>query len=227
MTDQQAHQHQHEHAQDPAQRPGGTGHDHASWEERYRGAEALWSGKVNPPLVDEVTGLAPGRALDVGCGEGGDVLWLAGQGWQATGVDVSGTALAESTRRAEAAGVTDRVRWERHDLGRTFPAGTFDLVTTHYLHSPAELPREQVLRRAAEAVAPGGTLVVVGHATLPPWADAHHDLDLPRPEQEWAMLGLGAGWTLRRAELVPRPVTGPDGQQAEMTDSVVVATRTG
>ncbi|RAE94395.1 class I SAM-dependent methyltransferase, partial [Burkholderia multivorans] len=71
--------------------PGSAG----EWEERYAGAEAVWSGEPNPSLVDVVTelDLSPGRSLDVGCGEGADVLWLAARGWQAVGIDVSATAI--------------------------------------------------------------------------------------------------------------------------------------
>ena len=82
------HEHRHE--------PDTTGHDHASWEERYRGTPALWSGRVNPSLVAEVSDLPPGRALDVGCGEGGDVIWLARQGWRVTGADFSANGLARA-----------------------------------------------------------------------------------------------------------------------------------
>jgi len=151
------HDHQHEHA------PASTGHDHASWEERYRDAPALWSGRVNPPLVAEATGLAPGRALDVGCGEGGDALWLAGQGWQVTGLDWSEVALARAAEHAAAAGVTDRVTWVRGDTGTWQPpVAAFDLVTAHFLHPTAE-QRHALVPRLAAAVAPGGTLLWVGH----------------------------------------------------------------
>src|SRR6202008_569344 len=110
----------------------------AFWDERYRSRGRLWSGEPNQRLVEEITGLAPGRALDLGCGEGGDAVWLARQGWHVTAVDVSGVALSRTSRAAEEAGVADRVAVVRHDLSRSFPTGTFDLVTTHFLHSPEE-----------------------------------------------------------------------------------------
>jgi 2-polyprenyl-3-methyl-5-hydroxy-6-metoxy-1,4-benzoquinol methylase len=151
------HDHQHERT------PASTGHDHASWEERYRDAPALWSGRVNPPLVAEATGLPPGRALDVGCGEGGDALWLAGQGWQVTGLDWSEVALARAAEHAAAAGVSDRVTWVRGDTGTWEPpVAAFDLITAHFLHPTAEQRRALVPRLAA-AVVPGGTLLWVGH----------------------------------------------------------------
>jgi SAM-dependent methyltransferase len=154
---EQGHEHGHEHG------PVSTGHDHTSWEERYRDAPALWSGRVNPPLVAEATGLAPGRALDVGCGEGGDVLWLAGRGWQVTGLDWSEVALARAAEHAAAAGVTERVTWVRGDVDSWQPpAAAYDLVTAHFLH-PTAPQRHALVPRLAAAVVPGGTLLWVGH----------------------------------------------------------------
>jgi SAM-dependent methyltransferase len=153
------HDHDHEHED----RPGGTGHDHASWEERYRGAPALWSGQANPSLVAEAGDLPPGRALDVGCGEGGDVLWLAGCGWQVTGLDWSEVALARAAEHAAAAGLSGQVEWVRGDVDSWAPpAAAYDLVTAHFLHPTAD-QRHPLVRRLAAAVAPGGTLLWVGH----------------------------------------------------------------
>lgn len=151
--------HQHQHPDTPAP----TGHDLASWEQRYQTTTALWSGRVNPPLVTETAGLAPGHALDVGCGEGGDVLWLAARGWQATGLDWSQTALDRAADHALEAGLTERVTWVRGDV-ETWrpPAGAFDLVTAHFLH-PTGPQRAPLLARLGDAVAPGGTLLWVGH----------------------------------------------------------------
>jgi len=157
---QHDHQH-HQHAQE--QRPGGTGSDLASWEERYGGSPALWSGRVNPTLVEHAADLAPGRALDVGCGEGGDVLWLAGLGWQVTGLDWSEVALGRAAEHAAAAGATDRVEWVRGDVDSWVPpAGAYDLVAAHFLHPTAE-QRGPLLARLTAAVSPGGTLLWVGH----------------------------------------------------------------
>ena len=122
----------------------------AFWEDFY-GGERRWSGKPNAALVEEVADLEPGTALDLGCGEGGDAIWLAAQGWTVTATDISQTALDIAARHAAEAGVT--VSWERHDLAETQPAGSFDLVTTSFLHSKVELPRAQILRAAAGAVA--------------------------------------------------------------------------
>lgn len=136
----------------------------AGWEARYAGDEHVWSGKPNPQLVAEASRLEPGTALDVGCGEGGDVIWLAQQGWRATGADFSANGLARAARHAEEAGVADRTDWWQVDA-RTFDAGgrSFDLVSSHYLHAP-DGSMVDVTRRLAQAVAPGGHLLVVGHA---------------------------------------------------------------
>ena len=144
--------------------------------------------------------LEPGTALDLGCGEGGDAIWLAAQGWTVTATDISQTALDIATRHAAEAGVS--VTWERHDLAESQPAGPFDLVTTSFLHSKVELPRAQILRAAAGAVAPGGTLLIVGHA---PSAEHHHAEHLPGPDEVVAELGLpGDRWELQASELRER-----------------------
>jgi 16S rRNA G1207 methylase RsmC len=160
----------------------------AFWEDFY-GRERRWSGKPNASLVEEVAELEPGTALDLGCGEGGDAIWLASAGWTVTGADISQTALDVAARHAAEAGVT--VAWERHDLAESMPAGPFDLVTTSFLHSKVELPRARILRAATEAVASGGTLLVVGHA---PSAE-HHHVDLPDLDEVIAELALPEdGW---------------------------------
>ena len=135
-----------------------------SWDERYAGEETIWSGNPNAQLVAEVSGLTPGTALDVGCGEGGDVIWLARRGWRATGADFSANGLARAARHAEQAGVAEQTDWWQVDA-RTFAAdGRFyDLVSSHFLHPP-DGGMVAVARRLADAVAPGGHLLVVGHA---------------------------------------------------------------
>jgi 16S rRNA G1207 methylase RsmC len=172
---------------------------HAYWEDFY-GGERRWSGKPNAALVEEVADLEPGTALDLGCGEGGDAIWLAAQGWTVTATDISQTALDIAARHAAEAGVT--VSWQRHDLAESQPAGRFDLVTTSFLHSKVELPRAQILRAAAGAVASGGTLLIVGHA---PSAEHHHAEHLPGPDEVIAELGLPADrWELEASELRER-----------------------
>lgn len=135
-----------------------------AWDERYRGEGAIWSGRPNAQLVAEAARLTPGTALDVGCGEGGDVIWLAQQGWRVTGADFAANGLARAARHAASAGVAQRTDWWQVDA-RSFEADgrSFDLVTSHFLHPP-DGGMVEVTGRLAGAVAPGGHLLVVGHA---------------------------------------------------------------
>lgn len=165
------------------------------WNARYSESSQIWSGKPNVELVDEVEGLTPGSALDLGCGEGADAIWLAQQGWEVTGVDVSSVALSRAAQHAEDAGVADRIDWQQHELGKSFPEGTFDLVSAQFLHSLAELPRETILRAAAESVAPGGILLIEGHLGFPDvekHAD-HPDIHFPTPAEVIADVELEDG----------------------------------
>ncbi|MGG7308934.1 class I SAM-dependent methyltransferase [Curtobacterium sp. AB451] len=135
------------------------------WEARYAEHDGIWSGQVNAVLADVASSLPPGRALDLGCGEGGDVLWLAGQGWDVTGVDLSVTAITRGSRAAVAAGVEERTAFVAADLGAWTTAARFDLVTASFLQSwPVTIPRERILHRATGFVAPGGRLLVTAHA---------------------------------------------------------------
>jgi SAM-dependent methyltransferase len=200
------------------------------WEGHYGAAERVWSGRANATVVDVVQDLPPGTALDLGCGEGGDAVWLALRGWQVTAVDVSATALRRTAEHAAEAGVAERVRTERHELGRSFPAGTYDLVSCAFLHAPADVPlaREAVVQQAAAAVAPGGLLVVVGHAGAPSWAPPEHaaHVHFPTPREVLADLDLPPdAWRAERTELVARDATGPQGQTGHLEDSLVVVRR--
>jgi thioredoxin reductase/SAM-dependent methyltransferase len=193
----------------------------AFWERFYAKREQVWSGRVNVVLGDVADRLEPGTALDLGAGEGGDALWLAERGWKVTAVDVSQTAC---DRIAELAGDLP-VRTERHDLTETFPEGTFDLVSASYLHSPhADFPRTTILRHAAEAVAPGGTLLVLGHGRLAPWS-WDPSLRMSTAAEVLDALALDDTWEVRRCESAERVATGPDGQEATITDEVVQVRR--
>lgn len=158
------HAHQHPEVRDEAETGGSDMFEPPAWEERYAGEEKIWSGNPNPQLVAEVTGLTPGRALDVGCGEGGDVTWLAQHGWRVTGADFAANGLERAARHASEAGVSERVDWWQVDA-RAFDANgrIFDLVTSHFLHVP-DGGMVGVTGRLTRAVAPGGHLLVVGHA---------------------------------------------------------------
>ena len=191
------------------------------WEERYSSSERTWSGRVNAQLAATAADLTPGRALDLGSGEGADALWLAERGWKVVAVDVSDTALQRAAEAASQRNLLDRIEFQCHDLNESFPDGAFDLVSAQYLHSPARLDREAVLRRAAEHVAPGGVLLIVDHGEAPPWAKQHLHR-FPGIEEVLASLQLDATWTRLRTEQVERETIGPDGQPANLVDNVMV-----
>jgi SAM-dependent methyltransferase len=192
------------------------------WDERYRESDRIFSGRPNDALVLEVADLTPGSALDLGCGEGGDAIWLAEQGWHVTAVDVSGVALERAARHAAEKNVADRIDWQRHDLGTSFPAGAFDLVSAHFLYSRSEMPREKILRTAAGAVVRGGVLLIEGHAGFPPWEDPHPDVHLPTPQEVLDDLDLPEGeWEVLVAEEHERTQTAPDGQTVTRTDNTL------
>ncbi|MGI5372860.1 class I SAM-dependent methyltransferase [Streptomyces sp. CA-251387] len=192
------------------------------WETRYRDGSRLWSGRPNALLVREATDLAPGSALDLGCGEGADAVWLASRGWRVTGVDIAHTALERAASHAAEAGVSDRTAWERHVLGETFPHGSFDLVNVQYLQSPVPLDQQRVLRQAAEAVAPGGTLLIVLHANWPSWqSEPPFEAEFPTLEGVLDELALPEEeWTVQTLETVRRPSVSPDGLEGSRDDHV-------
>ncbi|MEU3724737.1 class I SAM-dependent methyltransferase [Streptomyces sp. NPDC031705] len=211
-----------------------SGHHHQDqpageefWDARYRESSRIWSGRANEVLVREVSGLTPGRALDLGCGEGADAVWLARRGWHVTGTDISGVALERAAEHAAEAGIADRVALERHDLAESFPGGEFDLVSACFLHSYGDFPRERILRRAAAAVAPGGVLLVAGHAGGPSWdPDAHRDLHFPTAEEVLAGLELPrGGWEVLLAAEHVQALTGPDGRPGTRPDNALKVRR--
>lgn len=196
--------------------------DEQAWDARYQESHRIWSGNPNVALVAEIAGLEPGRALDLGCGEGADAVWLARQGWQVTAADISGVALQRAAEHAAEAGVT--VDWQRHDLEQTFPAGEFDLVSAQFLHFWEDFEREKILRRAADAVAPGGILLIEGHLDHGPFRHEGHDgrhPQFPTPDEVITGLALGGDWETLKAEVHPRRQTGPDGAEHTRTDSTV------
>lgn len=141
--------------------------DDEYWDQVWSGerAASMASSEPNPYLARELSDLAPGTALDAGCGGGAEAIWLASRGWQVTGADIAAAALAHAAARAKASGVAGQVTWAQADLSTWEPGATFDLVTTHYAH-PA-MPQLEFYDRISSWVAPGGTLLIVGHL--------HHD----------------------------------------------------
>ncbi|QSB21978.1 class I SAM-dependent methyltransferase [Curtobacterium sp. 24E2] len=206
----------------------GVGSARHWWEQRYAERDGIWSGRVNAVLADVAAELPVGRALDLGCGEGGDVVWLAEHGWDALGVDLSVTAIERGSRASVSAGVEEQTAFVAADLATWETAAHFDLVTASFLQSwPVEIPRAEILRRATGFVAPGGHLLVTAHAAPP-----HDDLPaemreyrFPTPDEDLTALQLDSSWDVVAAELRPRTATTPDGDPHEVLDSVVMVRR--
>ena len=197
------------------------------WEEHYGERDRVWSGRVNVRLVEVVSTLEAGRALDLGCGEGADACWLAERGWTVVAVDISDTALQRAAADADARGLGDRIDFAQHDLSDSFPDGTFDLISAQFLHSTVPLDRRRILSIAADAVRPGGVFLIVDHSGPPPWASklAHHH-EFPSAEEVVVSLELDDGeWERVRVEAVERQATGPDGQQRMLVDNVIILRR--
>ena len=197
----------------------------AAWEERYRAkAEGIWSGNPNAVLVAEVAGLAPGKALDVGCGEGADALWLAARGWQVTGADISTVALERAAELSKEQGLA--VDWRHVDLLAEPPAaGSFDLVSAHFMQLPAP-QRGEFYRHLAAAVRPGGTLLVVAHHPdyLPAGGHQHlHDM-MFTAEQLVDEIGF-EGWDIELVATRARQAKGPEGDQITISDTILRARR--
>ena len=141
-----------------------------------------------------------------------------------TAADISAVALGHLATRARDLGLGGRITTERHDLAATFPAGPFDLVSAHYLHTAFPLPRDDVLRHAAQALSPGGRLLVVEHGSVAPWS-WNQDPDSYPAEPQVPSLDP-AGWTVERADALTRHATGPGGQTAEVVDHLLLIRRT-
>jgi SAM-dependent methyltransferase len=201
----------------------------AFWETRYAGDEHIWSGQPNQALVDVLSDFDPGRALDLGCGEGGDSIWLAQHGWQVTAVDIAATAIARAQDLATRRGISGaQIVWVVADLATWRPTETYDLVSACFLQSPLDFPRTDVLRSAASVVAEGGHLLVVAHADSPPWSEGHDHAPHSRidPSEELAGLDLeAADWATLVSGVRPRQATGPHGEQATLNDSVLLLCR--
>lgn len=200
--------------------------DKSYWDGTWNGERGaqMSSGDPNPHLVREIGGFAPGTALDAGCGAGAEALWLATMGWDVTGADIADTALDYAADRAAVAGLADRIAWVRADLSVWEPDTQFDLVTTYYAH-PA-MGQLDFYDRIASWVAPGGTLLIVGHLH-------HHSSagDTHPPATASATAAAitdrldPADWEVVTAEEAHRSVIGPGGRPNTIDDVVVRATR--
>ena len=203
--------------------------DEALWDERYRSSGALWSGAPNPQLATEAAGLVPGAALDAGCGEGADAIWLAGRGWQVTAVDISAVALSRAAARAAeaGAGTAQRITWLHEDLtGWAPPASRYDLVSAQFMQLPPG-SREVMFGRLAAAVAPGGSLLIVGHhpsdlqttARRPPAPELFYTAD------DIAVALEPQAWDIVVSAARERPAADPDGRAITVRDTVLRARR--
>jgi len=197
----------------------------AFWDERYRTAELIWSETPNQFLVSETADLTPGRALDVACGEGHNAIWLAEQGWTASGTDFSAVGLEKARALAGQRGVV--VGFELHDSTTwTPPARSFDLVCVFYLQLP-EPERSAALVNAMAGVAVGGTVLIVAHDVdnLAHGVGGPQSADVLYSVDEVADLVRSSGFDLVKAHQVFREVRTPSGETARAIDTLVRAVR--
>lgn len=222
------HQHQYGHNHSHDQEHAEVGFTQEFWDERYSSAERIWSGNANPHLVTTASELTPGTVLDMGSGEGGDAIWLATQGWQVTAVDVSKVALDRAAEQARRTGaeIAERITWQQAD-GHTWEPGSsrFDLVSAQFMYLP---PTEiaALHRRLAEAVRPGGTLLIVGHHP----SDLETSMGRPRLLEfmytaEEVATGLDPDEWQIAVSSPERQANDPDGQLITINDTVLHAVR--
>jgi len=187
--------------------------DSAAWDQRYAGREFVWTSEANRFLVSEVESLAPARALDLACGEGRNAVWLAERGWQVTGVDFSKLGIEKARELEAARGV--HADWVVVDLLDYRPeTQAFEFVIVFYLQVPSE-QRTPILRTAAQAVAPGGVFLLVGHhgSNIAQGYGGPQDPAVLYTAEDVADDLEGSGLRIERLTTVERPVATPDGQR--------------
>lgn len=216
------HQHQHDHADsDPD-----AMYTQETWDARYAESDRIWSGRPNQRLVEEVTDLTPGRALDVGCGEGADAVWLAERGWRVTALDVSEVALARVREHAAESGISDRVETLHHDLVGGGPApGRYDLVSVFFFQ-PLSSQFAGLYGGLADLVDPGGSLLVVGHHPddVATGARRPHGPQLMFPPEQVVETLDPDYWEVVTEAAPTRTMDGPEGP-VTVRDTVVRAVR--
>ncbi len=208
-----------------ASRPSGNECD---WDERYGGAQ-MWSGNPNGTLVNEVSGMSPGRALDVGAGEGGDALWLAQRGWDVTANDIAQRALDRLDAEAQRRGLKVDCHHADANALDVFEKAAFDLVTVQYGSIP-RTPDRRAVRNLMNAVAPGGTLLIVSHDLEPMRAPTDDPADsrpfdpdaYVRVDDVAAELAGSAEWDVETREKRPRP---PGAASSHHVDDIVLRAR--
>ena len=196
--------------------------DQAAWNERYAGPSLVWGAGPNCFVAEQLAALEPGRALDLGTGDGRNAIWLAERGWQVTGVDFSAVGLARAAELARQRGVA--ADWVQADLLSYQPApAAYDLVLIAYIQLPAD-DLAHLVRAAATALAPGGTLLAVGHDR----DNLDRGFGGPQyPHVLWTPASVAAaldGLTVERAEQVRRPVQTAAGERVAI-DTLVRASR--
>lgn len=224
------HAHAPGHSHDDGADLAGVVMDQAFWDERYQSSSALWSGQPNSVLITEAADLAPGTALDVGCGEGADAIWLAQRGWRVTAIDISTVALERGAAHAREAGgdLAQPISWLHVDVTNWVPpASTYDLVSAQFLHAP-KIQRQTLHQRLAASVAPDGSLLLVGH----------HVSDLettvprpPVPELYFTSDDVAASldshqWDIVVSDTRPRQTLDPEDRSTTIRDAVLLARRT-
>lgn len=197
-----------------------------TWDARYAESDRMWSGNPNARLVDHVADLPPGDALDVGCGEGADAVWLATKGWRVTALDVSEVALERTAAHAREAGVADRVTPLHHDLmSDPRPPGEYALVSAQFMHPPSDT-FDEFYRSLGAAVQPGGALLVVAHHPHDVTSGVRepHGPDLLFTPERLVQTLEPDSWEIRVADAVTREQV-IDERPVTVTDTVVLAVR--
>lgn len=192
----------------------------AFWDDRFADEDYLFGTGPNQFVVDLCSDLPPGAALDLGCGEGRNAVWLAGQGHTVTGVDASAVGLEKARRLASTANV--EVSWVHADLGVHEPtSAAWDLVVLSYVHVPHAV-RVPMHHHAAQALAVGGRLVLVGHHVRNVVEGVGGPQDPALLFDEEMLIGDFGDLEVVRAEMVSRAVAGAD---RNALDVVFVAVR--